>query len=112
MNKRYGVALAAGNAGIRGTDKGPSRPWYAPPDGAGRKGPRGSGASGSTFVLAAYCFLVLARISDGLPALHLPLVTAGVLVVFAIMAPHVTIGRVLRTPETRAVLALLALAVL
>jgi O-antigen ligase len=84
----------------------------APP--AIRRRPRSAARGGVTAVVAAlavYIFLIIGRVPDEFPSLRLALVTAGITGSLALLGSNRDAGRILRRPETRAVLALFGLSI-
>jgi O-antigen ligase len=79
-----------------------------------RRRPRSAGHAGVPAVvvaLAVYIFLIIGRVPDEFPSLHLALVTAGITGVLVLLGSNRDAGRVFRRPETRAVLALFGLSI-
>ncbi len=61
--------------------------------------------------LAMHIFVVIGRVSDEFPSLHLALVTAGLTAALALLGVNRHPGSVFRLPETRAVLVLFGLSI-
>ena len=61
--------------------------------------------------IAMYVFVIISRVSDEFPSLHLALVTAGITAALALFGANRGGGPLLRLPETRAVLALFGLSI-
>src|SRR5438445_1876594 len=80
-----------------------------------RRRPRSGAQAGIPAVvvaLAMYIFVIVGRVSDEFPALHLALVAAAITAALALLGGNRNHGSVFRLPETRAVLALLGLSIL
>jgi O-antigen ligase len=79
-----------------------------------RKRPRSADRAGITAVVAAlavYIFVIIGRVSDEFPSLHLALVTAGITAALALLGANGDVRDLFRLPESRAVLALFGLAI-
>ena len=61
--------------------------------------------------LAVYVFVVIGRVPDAFPSVHLAIVTAGITGVLALLGSNRDLGRLLRIAEPRAVLALFGLSI-
>ncbi len=70
-----------------------------------------AGIPAVVIAIAVYVFVVIGRVSDEFPSLHLALVTAGITGVLALCGSHRDGGRLLRLPEARVMLALFGLSI-
>jgi O-antigen ligase len=84
-----------------------------PPPFGIRKRPRSAACAGipaAVATLAVYIFVVIGRVSDEFPSVHLALVTAGLTAALALLGANGGLRDLFRLPESRAMLALFVLA--
>jgi len=69
------------------------------------------GIPAAVVALAVYAFVIIGRVPDGFPSLHLAFIAAGITGVLALLGSNRGLGSLFRLPEARALLGLFGLAI-